>query len=312
SIDTNESRSFYDGAQISLSVLNPVHSFTGGPFIDAPPLCPFAAAGQCHYGNSCSYLHGDVCEICRLQVLHPHDPEQRRAHEKMCMLAFEVDMEKAFAEQLSRDKVCGICMEVVYDKVSASDRRFGILSSCCHIYCLNCIRQWRCVKNFENKIVKSCPECRVVSEFVIPSAYWVEDQEEKNRLIEEFKYGVSKKACKYFDQGRGTCPFGAKCLYMHAYPDGTRAEADKPRKQLGSEGNVRFLNSVRLWDFIEEREQRGARQYDGEVSELGELFMQLSGAGHEGPPRYEKRQHWAVIVCSVHPFMLKPFRGFYF
>lgn len=45
-----------------------------------------------------------------------------------------------------------------------------------------------------------------------------------------------------------------------------------------------FLNSVRLWDFIEEREQRGGRQYDGEVSELGELFMQLSGAGHEGTP----------------------------
>lgn len=58
-------------------------SASGGPFIDAPPLCPFAAAGQCHYGNSCSYLHGDVCEICRLQVLHPHDPEQRRAHEKV-------------------------------------------------------------------------------------------------------------------------------------------------------------------------------------------------------------------------------------
>ncbi len=30
----------------------------------------------------------------------------------------------------------------------------------------------------------------MVSEFVIPSMYWVEDQEEKNRLIEEFKSGV--------------------------------------------------------------------------------------------------------------------------
>lgn len=39
-------------------------------------------------------------------------------------------------------------------------------------------------------IHRSCPECRVVSEFVIPSMYWVEDQEEKNRLIEEFKSGV--------------------------------------------------------------------------------------------------------------------------
>ncbi|KAG9353026.1 hypothetical protein JZ751_017602 [Albula glossodonta] len=222
-------------------------------FPNAPQLCPYAAAGQCHYGSSCTYLHGDMCEICRLQVLHPHDPEQRRAHEKL-------DMEKAFAAQHSQDKVCSICMEVVYEKAVPSERRFGILSSCCHTYCLSCIRQWRCAK-------QSCPECRVVSEFVIPSVYWVEDQQEKNRLIEEFKAGVSKKACKYFDQGRGTCPFGGKCFYMHAYPDGTRAEPDKPRKQLSSEGSVR------------EREHRGVPQYEDEVSELGELFMQLSGAG---------------------------------
>ncbi|XP_033879838.2 E3 ubiquitin-protein ligase makorin-2-like [Acipenser ruthenus] len=256
-------------------------SAAGSSFADPQQLCPYAAAGQCHFGSSCAYLHGEVCEICTLQVLHPFDLEQRKAHEKMCMVAFELDMEKAFAVQFSQNKVCTICMEVVYEKASPSERRFGILSNCNHTYCLPCIRQWRCAKQFENKIIKSCPECRVVSEFVIPSVYWVEDQEEKNRLIEEFKTGVSKKACKYFDQGRGTCPFGGKCFYMHAYPDGTRAEPEKPRKQMSSEGSVRFLNSVRLWDFIQEREHRGERQHEDEVSELGELFMQLSGADQE-------------------------------
>jgi hypothetical protein len=29
-----------------------------------------------------------------------------------------------------------------------------------------------------------------VSEFVIPSVYWVEDQEDKDRLIDHFKSGV--------------------------------------------------------------------------------------------------------------------------
>lgn len=72
----------------------------------------------------------------------------------MCMLVFEADMEKAFAAQHSQDKVCSICMEVVYEKTAASERRFGILSSCCHTYCLSCIRQWRCAKQFENKIIK--------------------------------------------------------------------------------------------------------------------------------------------------------------
>lgn len=42
-----------------------------------------------------------------------------------------------------------------------------------------------------------------------------------------------------------------------------------------------FLNSVRLWDFIEEREHRGTAQDEDEVTELGELFMQLSGAGDQ-------------------------------
>ncbi|NXR28765.1 MKRN2 ligase, partial [Cinclus mexicanus] len=244
----------------------------------AEQLCPYAAAGTCHFGERCLYLHGQLCEICGLQVLHPFDQEQRKAHEMMCMAAFEHDMERAFAIQASQDKVCSICMEVVYEKPSASERRFGILSNCTHTYCLSCIRQWRCAKQFENPIIKSCPECRVISEFVIPSVYWVEEQEKKNELIEAFKQGVGKKPCKYFEQGKGTCPFGGKCLYLHAYPDGTRAEPEKPRKQLSSEGTVRFFNSVRLWDFIEDRESRSAPGADSEVTELGELFMHLSGA----------------------------------
>uniref|UniRef100_A0A3Q0SX98 E3 ubiquitin-protein ligase makorin-2 n=1 Tax=Amphilophus citrinellus TaxID=61819 RepID=A0A3Q0SX98_AMPCI len=251
---------------------------------DLPQLCPYAATGQCVFKDSCTYLHGDLCEVCRLQVLHPHDPEQRRAHEKICLLAFEADMEKAFAAQLSQDKVCSICMDVVVQKANPSDRRFGILSSCSHIFCLACIRKWRCTRNFHNKIIKSCPQCRVISEFVIPSVYWVEDQDEKDHLIELFKSGVSKKACKYFDQGRSSCPFGGKCLYLHAFPDGTRAEAERPRKQLSSEGNVRFMNSVRLWDFIEEREQRSVPHlpsFTDDITELRELFMQMSGPSHE-------------------------------
>ncbi|XP_037108465.1 probable E3 ubiquitin-protein ligase makorin-2 isoform X3 [Syngnathus acus] len=259
----------------------------GGAYPDLCQLCPYAAAGRCFREDGCPYLHGDRCEVCRLRVLHPHDAEQRRAHEKMCLLAFERDMEKAFAAQLSQDKVCSICMEVVVQKAVPSERRFGILSSCCHVFCLACIRQWRCTRNFSNKIIKACPECRVLSEFVIPSVYWVEEQDDKDNLVELFKSGVSKKACKYFDQGRGSCPFGGKCLYLHAFPDGSRAEAEKPRKQLSSEGNIRFMNSVRLWDFIQEREQHPAGpplpSPDDDMAELRELFMQMSAPSYDGP-----------------------------
>lgn len=52
------------------------------------PLCPYAANGHCFYEDTCTYLHGDQCDVCGLQALHPYDPEQRRAHEKVCMLVF--------------------------------------------------------------------------------------------------------------------------------------------------------------------------------------------------------------------------------
>lgn len=40
------------------------------------------------------------------------------------------------------------------------------------------------------------------------------------------------------------------------------------------------MNNVRLWDFIEEREQQSApplRSFDDDITELRELFMQMSG-----------------------------------
>ena len=63
-------------------------------------------------------------------------------------------MELSFAIQRSKDKVCGICMDVVMDKKPSSEARFGILSDCNHTFCLPCIRKWRQAKQFENKIIR--------------------------------------------------------------------------------------------------------------------------------------------------------------
>lgn len=45
-------------------------------------MCPYAAVGECRYGVNCVYLHGDVCDMCGLQVLHPTDASQRSDHIK--------------------------------------------------------------------------------------------------------------------------------------------------------------------------------------------------------------------------------------
>ncbi|NP_001072050.1 probable E3 ubiquitin-protein ligase makorin-1 [Takifugu rubripes] len=247
-------------------------------------LCPYAAVGECRYGVNCAYLHGDVCDMCGLQVLHPTDSSQRSEHTKACIEAHEKDMEISFAIQRSKDMMCGVCMEVVFEKANPSERRFGILSNCSHCYCLKCIRKWRSAKQFESKIIKSCPECRITSNFVIPSEYWVEDKEDKQKLIQKYKDGMGRKPCRYFDEGRGICPFGANCFYKHAFPDGRLEEAQPQRRQTGSSSRNRNSRRTQLWDIIDERESTGSLDNDDEemvTFELSEMLLMLLAAGND-------------------------------
>ncbi|KAG6496647.1 hypothetical protein ZIOFF_044517 [Zingiber officinale] len=46
------------------------------------PICSFAAAGQCPYGERCSRLHGDLCTICGKHCLHPFRDDEREDHIK--------------------------------------------------------------------------------------------------------------------------------------------------------------------------------------------------------------------------------------
>lgn len=116
-------------------------------------LCPYLMVGECRYGDKCVYVHGDLCEYCNIACLHPTDENQRTDHIQECLKEHEKDMEYSFAVQRSKDKVCGICMEVVLEKMPSSERRFGLLSDCKHIFCLSCIRKWRSAKQFENKLL---------------------------------------------------------------------------------------------------------------------------------------------------------------
>uniref|UniRef100_A0A1L8DSZ3 RING-type E3 ubiquitin transferase n=1 Tax=Nyssomyia neivai TaxID=330878 RepID=A0A1L8DSZ3_9DIPT len=223
-----------------------------------PVLCPYVKIneefGTCAYGDSCPYAHGDLCDMCGQFCLHPTDEEQRKSHNVQCIRQHEKDMELSFAIARSKDKLCGICFEVIMEK-SGRDQRFGILPNCNHIFCLECIRKWRQAKQFDNKIIRSCPECRVASDFVCPSTYWVDTQEEKAKLIEEYKSALNAKDCKYYKKGSGTCPFGNKCFYKHADRDGKLVDLGAPRRRLVQSGaqpnELELLQQLIFWDFIE-------------------------------------------------------------
>ncbi|XP_013786670.1 probable E3 ubiquitin-protein ligase makorin-1 [Limulus polyphemus] len=215
-------------------------------------LCPYNLGYECSFGADCDYLHGDVCDICGRDILHPQDEKQRNQHRDECLKELERDMEISFAIQRSVGKCCGICMETVLDKQPPKERRFGILEKCNHVFCLSCIRKWRSTKQFSSKIIRACPECRVPSDFVTPSQYWVEEKEEKKKIIENYKEALSTKPCKYFKQGQGVCPFAGACFYLHAYPDGRKAELPPPRpRRRRNHGELETFDRIFLWDFFD-------------------------------------------------------------
>jgi len=115
-------------------------------------------------------------------------------------------MDLSFAVQRSEHKVCGICMDVVWQKQPASAQRFGILSHCTHAYCLDCIRKWRSAKQFENVVIRSALlQCCLVG----------------TACIESGRVSVSKYSTevKKDETGRnGTVPVPTICLSVRPSP----------------------------------------------------------------------------------------------
>ncbi|XP_064483452.1 probable E3 ubiquitin-protein ligase makorin-1 isoform X2 [Ornithodoros turicata] len=218
-----------------------------------PPLCPYESASGCPFGDKCTYLHGEMCDLCQKPCLHPTSEAQRKKHREECLEKHERDMELSFAVQRSATKSCGICMDVVMEKEPPPERRFGILEKCSHVFCLSCIRKWRGTRQFETKTVRACPECRVPSDFVTPSSFWVDMGEEKDKLIADYKKALSAKPCRYFKEGRGECPFAGACFYRHAYPDGSKAilPPPRPRRRQNQEGELEIMERLVLWDFFD-------------------------------------------------------------
>ncbi|XP_074833901.1 uncharacterized protein LOC142002022 isoform X3 [Carettochelys insculpta] len=135
------------------------------------------------------------------------------------------------AELRSEDVVCGICMDKVYEKSLPEERVFGILPNCSHAYCVGCIRKWRKSREFQNAVIKACPECRVTSSYFIPHKYWVSDTDQKEKLIETFKARTGKIRCKFFARSHGRCPFKSECIYLHELPPGAQPPRRRPPRR---------------------------------------------------------------------------------
>ncbi|UJR23235.1 hypothetical protein I4U23_026255 [Adineta vaga] len=211
-------------------------------------LCPYAEKeGVCEAletGRYCPYIHGDLCDLCEMPALHPNNEKQREQHRLECLRKHEAECEEAFAIQRSQDKKCGVCLETVWDR--DGDKRFGILENCDHIFCLECIRKWRSSSNYEHKVVKACPECRIKSDFVTPTKYWPENEQSKQELIKSYKENLQQIHCKFFKRGEGLCPFGSKCFYLHVDKHGQPVQLGPPRRRqrINARGELENFSDV--------------------------------------------------------------------
>ncbi|UYV83173.1 MKRN1 [Cordylochernes scorpioides] len=214
------------------------------------PLCPFAFQSTCRI-EKCQYIHGEECPICRMPRLHPTDGAQRQHHLEEC----EKEARKVEQYENSKGRVCSICLEeIVVEGMASRKRVFGILSNCPHIYCLVCIRNWRRQAEFEDGVRRSCPQCRVHSHFVIPSQVWISSQEDKEKLVKDYKAHLSKIPCQFFQQGSGNCPFFDSCFYNHQDANGQRPHY---RHLINQDGEYETADSrIYLSDFLQHRDDQ--------------------------------------------------------
>ena len=142
---------------------------------------------------------------------------------------------------------CGICLSDVVQL----GRRFALYSDCQHCFCFECAKSWHrkqaSVKkghgvDVQHTLLKhSCPECRVDSDYIVPSKYFYTG-EEKLRALEEYRNKRSIRKCKWFQIGvRGTCPFGPDCFYLHMDTNGSDMKAFDVQKPKGASPNSHEL-----------------------------------------------------------------------
>jgi len=229
--------------------------------------CTFFLQGICRHGASCRNLHtfprntcvwcGDRVEPDVKDMKNPLELERltveaHGAHISQCEEFKAVQEER----KQSRDLQCGICLK----RPVQEGARFGLLSHCSHVFCLECIREWRNTaytsQAASRSVIRSCPMCRNESHFVIPCDRMVSDPARKEALVARYKEQLSTIPCKYFNKGQGECPFGSSCFYAHLDERGQPVPAEPPRFLTNADGVVTTIRPPPLCEIIETRRRR--------------------------------------------------------
>ena len=214
------------------------HELPDGGYVEARKTipCQFFAKGNCRYGQNCCFLH--------------ESPESKKTPQGDII-----------------DTTCGICL----DQVQSQGHKFGLLSCCDHVFCFECLMEWRKEGSKEADDRRCCPTCRKHSDFVVPSVT-VAIGDEKTRVVEEFKTKLSVIPCKNFDGELGSCPFGSDCFYAHFDDDGNDVKSnDQSCEEIHRQRRRR-------------RRSRRSSSYDRDLEEIELMlmltFLEMTGRGY--------------------------------
>lgn len=241
--------------------------------------CPHYARGVCSFGNDCELLHQ--------QKQHDHDDDGG--------LANKYTNNNKKKEEII-DTTCGICLENVY---STPKKQFGLLSSCSHVFCHECLMTWRCNRSATSEATTNvsssslpslssqqrrvCPTCREPSDYVIPSTIFPTTPSQKLNIVQQYKHKCSTIQCREFVKTKkmGSCPFGRDCFYAHFNESGVDVkERDKTMEELFQRRNNRRRNN-----------NNNNNNRDSDLDMITEMLMmmalqgQLNGGGGRGSRR---------------------------
>ena len=186
----------------------------------SPSICRYYP--NCKRGNSCHFLHLEKNASKRLPSTVSNTLLLSQQFSNITLSQIPSSSSTEPSSSKSVDCQCSICFEEA--------EKYGLLAECNHIYCLQCVKEWRSQTDI-GKMKRTCPICRIESLF-----YIVVGKDDIVKLIQDSQTSSSlgsstKKAmidnrllhrkstpCKFINRkppSSNRCPFGARCQFSH-------------------------------------------------------------------------------------------------